>query len=211
MVTGKVVKYTKNNEPMCFVTIEDLVGTVEVIVFPKSYVKYNSMLADDEKILVKGRVSAEEDKDAKLICEDIVTFEEALSKNGEEIFSKSGFDRRSRFRRGGYNGGSAGNGYGGSAGNGGNTGGKVEIPKTGLFLQFANREEYDKLSESMLETMADSDGNDDVIIYIKDTKSIKVLPPNKRVGATEELRTKLAGLLGEANVVIKKQQAAGKG
>ena len=207
MVTGKVVKYTKNNEPMCFVTIEDLVGTVEIIVFPKSYVKYNKMLFEDAKVIVKGRVSAEEDKDAKIICEDMVTFEEAMEKNGGQLFGRTSFERRS----GGYSRGT--NGYSAPVGNreagqgsgvGQNTPATVQIPKTGLFLQFATREDYETKAEQVLNAMSDSDGNDDVVIYIREPKSIKVLPPNRRVNAGDELKEKLSAMLGEGNVIIKK-------
>ncbi len=87
MITGKTVKYTKNNEPMCFVTLEDEAGSVEVIVFPKKYVSYNSKLSDEAKIFVRGRVSAEEERDAKLLCEDIATFEEAKDKSADDLFA----------------------------------------------------------------------------------------------------------------------------
>ena len=61
---------------MAFITLEDLLGTVEIIVFPKDYDKYSAKLVDDCKIFVKGRVSVEEDRDGKLVCEKITAFEE---------------------------------------------------------------------------------------------------------------------------------------
>ena len=76
MITGKTTKYTKTNKTMAFLTIEDLVGTVEVIVFPKDYEKNSQMLTLDRKVFVRGRVSCEEDKPSKLICEKIWPFEE---------------------------------------------------------------------------------------------------------------------------------------
>ena len=76
MITGKTIKYTKTNKTMAFLTIEDLVGTVEVIVFPKDYEKNSQMLTLDRKVFVRGRVSCEEDKPSKLICEKIWPFEE---------------------------------------------------------------------------------------------------------------------------------------
>ena len=76
MVTAKTIKYTKNNQPMAFLTIEDLVGTVEVIVFPKDYQKYVRYLNEDEKVFITGRVNAEEEKNGKLICEKIIGFDE---------------------------------------------------------------------------------------------------------------------------------------
>lgn len=80
MITGKTIKYTKTNKPMAFITLEDLYGTVEVIVFPKDYEKYASMLTEDKKIFVEGRSSVEEDKDAKLICERIKSFDDIPKK-----------------------------------------------------------------------------------------------------------------------------------
>ena len=80
LIAGKTIKYTKNNKIMAFLTIEDLVGTVEVIVFPKTYEQSASFLTEDAKVFVQGRISVEEDKDGKLICEKIVPFTELKKK-----------------------------------------------------------------------------------------------------------------------------------
>ena len=56
MLAEKTIKYTKNNQVMAFLTIEDLVGTVEVIVFPRDYEKNAPLLTEDAKIFVVGRV-----------------------------------------------------------------------------------------------------------------------------------------------------------
>ena len=74
MIVEKTVKYTKTNQMMAFITIEDLFGTVEVIVFPRDFEKYKMFINEDSKVFVKGRVSEEEDKQGKLICEKIVPF-----------------------------------------------------------------------------------------------------------------------------------------
>lgn len=76
MLTEKTVKFTRNNKAMAFLTIEDLVGTVEVIVFPKDYDRYKDMLVEDKKVFVMGRTSVEEERDAKLICQEIHGFDE---------------------------------------------------------------------------------------------------------------------------------------
>jgi DNA polymerase-3 subunit alpha len=75
MVTSKTVKTTRNNSMMAFITLEDLFGNVEVIIFPKDYDKYKSMLEPDQKIFVRGKVTAEEEKAAKLICQEIIPFD----------------------------------------------------------------------------------------------------------------------------------------
>ena len=61
MITAKTVKHTKNNKTMAFLTIEDLVGTVEVVVFPRDYENNRLYLEEDSKVFVKGRVSEEDD------------------------------------------------------------------------------------------------------------------------------------------------------
>lgn len=76
MITSKVIKTTRTNSVMAFVTIEDLYGTVEVIIFPKDYEKYRNLLTEDRKIFIKGRVTVEEDKPAKVICQSIISFED---------------------------------------------------------------------------------------------------------------------------------------
>lgn len=75
MIVSKTIKYTKNNKTMAFFTLEDLVGNVEVVVFPRDYEKYSHLIKEDTKIFVQGRVSSEEDRASKLICEKIWAFE----------------------------------------------------------------------------------------------------------------------------------------
>ena len=76
MITAKTIKHTKNNKTMAFITIEDLFGTVEVVVFPKDYEKSREFLNEDSKVFVRGRVSEEDGNASKLICESIVPFEQ---------------------------------------------------------------------------------------------------------------------------------------
>ncbi len=76
MIVDKVVKTTRTNSLMAFITLEDLMGTVEIIVFPKDYEKYRSLFETDRKVFVKGRITVEEDKPAKMICQKIVPFDE---------------------------------------------------------------------------------------------------------------------------------------
>ena len=76
MITGKTIKHTKTGKPMAFLTIEDLLGTVEVVVFPRDYENNRNYLNEDSKVFVKGRVSEEDDNASKLICEAIIPFEQ---------------------------------------------------------------------------------------------------------------------------------------
>lgn len=152
MIADKTIKYTKDNKVMAFLKLEDLVGSVEVIVFPKSYEKYGDRLKEDEKIFVSGRVSAEEEKDAKLICERV-----------------EGFD---------------------------------EIPKK-LWLKFDTMALYQEKAGEVEEILNASEGADQVIYYIEETKQIRKLPPNKNVRADAELLRVLEELLSRENVKVR--------
>ena len=151
MITDKKIKYTKNDKIMAFLTVEDVAGSVEVIVFPRDYEKNADKLIEDEKVFIKGRVSAEEDKDAKLICEQITGF--------------------------------------------------AEVPKT-LWLKFPNLAEYTAKELQTSAILKDSEGKDQIVIYLSDTRQMKKLPPNRNVNADQALVEALAKLLGEENVKV---------
>lgn len=146
MISSKKIKYTKNNQIMAFLTLEDLVGTVEVIVFPKAYEKCASSLVEDAKVFIKGRVSVEEEKDAKLLMESAITFD--------------------------------------------------NVPKT-LWVKFANEADYNEREPLLLETIAESDGRDEVGIFLADTKQMKKLSRNYSVQVNPDLLEKLQTIFGK--------------
>ena len=74
LVAGKVVKTTRSNQLMAFITLEDLMGSVEVIVFPKNYEADRDVLTEDSKIFIKGRVSLGDEPVGKLVCEQVIPF-----------------------------------------------------------------------------------------------------------------------------------------
>ena len=76
ILTDKKIKYTKNDKIMAFVTIEDLYGSIEVVVFPRDYEKNSGRLEVDSKVFVKGRIQVEDEKDGKLIGSQIIPFDE---------------------------------------------------------------------------------------------------------------------------------------
>ena len=76
MITDKKIKYTKNNKTMAFLTLEDLLGTLEIVVFPRDYERNAVLMQEDAKVFIQGRVSAEDDKASKLICEKMYAFED---------------------------------------------------------------------------------------------------------------------------------------
>ncbi len=151
MIADKRIKYTKSDKVMAFLQVEDLLGIVEVVVFPRDYERNSQKLVEENKVFVRGRVSLEEDKDGKLICERITAFD--------------------------------------------------EIPRK-LWIKFKDKEDYQQGEEELLSLLADSDGNDSVVIYIESLKAMKKLPPNRNVCADEELEQKLGARYGKDNIKI---------
>ena len=151
MLTGKTIKYTKTNQVMAFITLEDLVGTVEIVVFPRDYEKYHAYLTEDAKIFVRGHANVEEEKNGKLICEKIYGFDDS---------------------------------------------------KKELWLQFANLKEYEEKEKELFPLLDDSDGNDEVIIYIAQEKRMKRLARSHSVKADNKLVNVLTNFLGEGNVKV---------
>ncbi|MDE7266638.1 MAG: DNA polymerase III subunit alpha [Lachnospiraceae bacterium] len=151
MIADKKIKYTKNDKIMAFLTLEDLVGSVEVIVFPNAYEKFSSKLMEDNKVFIEGRVNAEEERDGKLICENVISFS--------------------------------------------------EIPRK-VWIKFSNINSYVEKESALFDAIFDSDGKDNVIIYIEETRQKKTLPPNRNVQADSELLDRLRALFGEENVKV---------
>ena len=151
MIATKTIKFTKYNQAMAFITIEDLTGTVEVIIFPRDYERYQRYLQDDAKIFVIGHATVEDEQNGKIICERIIPFD--------------------------------------------------ELPKQ-LWLRFDTMEDYKKNESRLLETIRESDGGDEVIIYIADTKQMKKLGRNYSVNANNELMEQLLEFLDKENAKI---------
>ena len=91
MIINKTIKYTKTNKVIAFLTLEDLVGTVEIVVFPRDYEKNSAMMNVDDKVFVRGRVNAEDDKASKLICETIDSFDDVPRELWVQFDTKEAF------------------------------------------------------------------------------------------------------------------------
>ena len=96
IITEKTIKYTKQNKAMAFITIEDLFGTVEVIIFPRDYEKYSRYLNEDEKVFIAGHANVEEDKNGKLICEKIYSFDDTKRELWIQFATKEAFEEKEK-------------------------------------------------------------------------------------------------------------------
>lgn len=81
IVTAVKKHYTKSNQQMAFVTIEDLYGTIDIIVFPAIYTSVSAFLTENNIILVKGRASVSEDKGSSILANAISDYDHINRKN----------------------------------------------------------------------------------------------------------------------------------
>ncbi len=80
IITSIKKKYTKNNKIMAFVTIEDLYGMAEIIVFENAYIKSGKSLVEENIVMVDGRLSIREDDSTTIIANEIKDFGEQKQK-----------------------------------------------------------------------------------------------------------------------------------
>ncbi len=150
-IIEKTMKATKTNQMMAFVTVEDLLGTVEVVVFPRDYEKNRNLLEVDRKVFIKGRVSEEDDKPSKLICEKVVPFNQI---------------------------------------------------KRELWIQFPDKADYLKNEQIVYGYLADSEGEDEVVIYCQAERAVKRLPKNRNIQIAPQVLSKLMNHYGEKRVKV---------
>ena len=88
IITSVKKKYTKNNKIMAFVTIEDLNGSAEIIIFEPTFLKYQDKLLEENIIMIKGRLSIREDDNTKIVAQEIRNFGENFSENSNKYENK---------------------------------------------------------------------------------------------------------------------------
>ena len=151
MITEKTIKYTRNNKVMAFLTVEDLMGTVEIVVFPRDYEKWQTLINEDARVFIQGRVNAEDDKPSKMICEKIIPFERT---------------------------------------------------KKELWIQFPDKATFLDEEQIVYGYLADSDGDDEVMIYCAKERAVKKLPKNRNIGINEQILSRLMNHFGEKRVKV---------
>lgn len=151
MITDRTVKVTKTNQMMAFITIEDLFGTVEVVVFPRDYERNKEYLGIDQKVFVRGNVSEEDEKASKLICEKIIPFEQT---------------------------------------------------KKELWIQFPDKASYLENEQIVLGYLADSEGDDEVVIYCQAERVVKRLSRNQNIQINSQVLNRLMNHFGEKRVKV---------
>ena len=151
MIVDKTVKQTKTNQMMAFVTVEDLLGTVEVVVFPRDYEKSREYLEVDSKVFIRGKVSEEDEKASKLICEKVIPFEKT---------------------------------------------------KRELWIRFPDKAAFLDEEQIVYGYLADSEGEDEVVIYCAKERAVKRLPRNRNIRINNQILSRLMNHYGESSVKV---------
>ena len=94
MIAGKVVKTTKTGKMMAFVTVEDMVGSVEVLVFPKDYENNRNLLNEEARVFIRGRVSIGDEPVGKVICEQVIPFDAVPRELWIKFADKTEYDQK---------------------------------------------------------------------------------------------------------------------
>ena len=136
---------------MAFLTLEDLLGTVDVVVFPRDYEKNRPLLEVDNKVFIRGRVSEEDEKASKLICEKIIPFTQT---------------------------------------------------KKELWLQFPDKNAFQEEEQIVYGYLADSEGDDEVVIYCQAERAVKRLPRNRNISIGPQVLSRLMNHFGDKRVKV---------
>ncbi len=152
LVASKTIKSTKTGKTMAFIMIEDLVGAVEVLVFPTVYDRSRDCLKEDEKLFVEGRVTVEDDKPSKLIADRITPFS--------------------------------------------------EIPRE-LWIAFPDMGEYLRCQGELDDLVSESEGIDEVYLFLRDTKQYRPYDARGGILITPETLQAFRAYFGEKNVTVR--------
>lgn len=92
IISSKKTKVTKNNNLMAFITVEDLYGSFEVIVFPSVLDKYMNIIEEDNIVVINGKISIKENEQPKVICEEIKSLNKRTPKKLYIKLNKERYD-----------------------------------------------------------------------------------------------------------------------
>ena len=146
IITNVSVKLTRKNQNMAYVTLEDMVGQMEVVVFPRDFEKNRSLLTVDNRVFIRGHADVGE-KGSKLILSDIVTFDKV--ENGAVSFTPAGGQRKWTAKSS-----------------------PVESNKQ-LWVLFEDMDEYVKNETQFISILEQHKGNCPVYVQLKTTRQVK--------------------------------------
>ena len=188
MITGVTKKTTKTNQLMAFLTLEDLYGSVEILVFPRDYEKYRDLLKEDAKVFVRGRASISDVQAGKVILESAREMRADRPGKAAE-YPENGRPQGTPDR--------------------GPAPAQTGPAADELWLQFPDKAAFFGAQDAVLAILADAHGAgpeeaaaSPVHIYLREDRAMKTLPD--RVLLSPELTERLAAELGSGNVRVTK-------
>ncbi|MCL2579183.1 MAG: DNA polymerase III subunit alpha [Oscillospiraceae bacterium] len=178
IIVSRKLKTTKNNEMMAFVQLEDKTGSIELLVFPRTYALCASLISEGQIVAVRGRVQEGEEEDAKVICEEITTPEQALEPTASPAMPTPKTEPKRAV--------------------------KVSADKEGLYLKFPDKDsELVAKAENLLFVF---EGSLPVYFYYSDTGRYLKTPKGHWISQNAVLTRELVRLLGQDNVALITQE-----
>lgn len=177
-------KITKSDATMAFLSVEDIYGAIEVIVFPRVFTENAVKLQEGNVVLLSGRLSLREDEDPKVVC-DVV--EAVPDPQHVPVLRRAPQKRAVR-----------------PAAEGETRSGETAAPKNrrrGLFLRFSTKDmPIQKRAEQILRIF---DGMTPLYYFYCDTEKYEPRPPAEFIDPNEPMFRELRRLLGDENVVFR--------
>lgn len=183
VVTSVKTKITKSNAAMAFVTVEDMSGTCELLVFPQVYAENKQLLHEGNILEILGAVSIKEDEEPKIICNKVFKADrnsvQTEVNNTSEIRRSPNNPQSSRTQQ------------------------DVSIPAHPRHLYLRVKEQGCREHKKSKQIIDIFDGDTPVSFYYGNTKQYDNLPIKNNVYVNDVMINELKRLLGDENVVIK--------
>ena len=179
-------KITKSNKMMAFVTLEDLYGSVEVLLFPNVYEEARAYLATDARVFVRGRVSIGDDENAKMVAQAVAPFGQAAALGSEQQVYRRRYEGRGTQVA--------------PAAMAAAEAAQKENTKV-LWLRLAGQADWESKQQELLNLFRQYPGPYDLYLYLTAEKQRLKAPAAYRISKSSELYNKLETLLGAGSVV----------
>lgn len=193
MIMSAKTKLTKSNQNMAFLDVEDMFGSIEVLVFPTILERFTGIIEEGKIVAISGRISFTEEKEPKILADSIEQAEGIESRLGRQVSSPPASVQKGAENR---NHGNSANGN--EIGNGKTA--EKKSKRTGLYLKVSS--ETDPMYKKALKYIAVFDGYHAVYVRFTDTGKMMRAPAVYNVSVNEILLRELKKLLGDENVVF---------
>ena len=187
-------KSARNGKPMAFLSLEDLYGVVEVIVFPADFARNRPLIQEGRRVLITGKVTVDSDADGKLIAERLIDLEQVGAQPAQSTQQPEAYyEQPSAPQPEAY--------YAQPS--------APAVPSHELWIQFANKAEYLKHERyiNSLNTVDELRGDAPIRLYLKEEKQIRKMPASYNLNLDPDFVEVLKGRFGEENVKITTKNA----